>query len=376
MAHSLTERDDTRVAVVCRWVMSSDPKQQLRIQRFMVAAINYGIFGGLLCYMAATGRVAQSAALQLIAFMVLSETTIYVLLRGGFTQNWNDPSLTLPQILLALAAAIWSYAILGDSRGAALILLALTLTFGMFNLPPRATRQAAVFALTLLGATMIGLHLSNPTRHPASQEVIHFLFACTSLPTISLLSAQLAELRHRLETRKRELTEALDRIQTLATRDELTGLFNRRHMTETLHAQRALTERTGQPFCLALIDLDHFKQINDAHGHGVGDEVLRQFADIARHSLRETDVLARWGGEEFLLVLPASQLPSARTSLDRLHEAVRRSHLAPTVPALDVRFSAGLTEQRPGEPLEATIERADLALYEAKRQGRDQTVTG
>lgn len=363
-----------RTATLSGWVLSSDPKQRLRILRFMVAAINYVIFGGLLAFMAMDGRVRPQSAMLLLSFMAASEAAIYVLLRSGYTRGLSDPSLTLPQILLALIAANWAYAILGEARGAVLILFALVLTFGMFNLTPRATRQAAVFALTLLALTMGALMVGAPDRYPLRQEVVHFLFACTSLPTISLLSAQLSELRRRLEARKNELTDALARIQTLATRDELTGLHNRRHMMEALDAQRALAERTGQPFCVVLIDIDHFKQVNDTHGHGVGDEVLRQFAATARDGLRATDVMARWGGEEFLLMLPATSLQHARISLDRLHEAVRRTPLAPSVPELAVRFSAGLTEHRSGEPVATTIERADLALYEAKRSGRNQSV--
>ena len=365
---------NSTLSTLCRGLMTADPKQRLRIQRFMVAAINYVIFGGLLVFMAAQGRVPWDAAIPLLSFMVASEVGIYVLLRTGVAQRYADPSLTLPQILLALVAVVWSYAILDESRGAALILLALILTFGMFNLSGRATRGATVFALGSLGAVMLTLHHRHPAQHPFSQELIHFLFACTSLPTISLLSAQLGMLRKRLESRKQELMQALERIQMLATRDELTGLYNRRHMMEALRVQRALAERTGQPFCVALIDLDHFKQINDTHGHGVGDEVLRRFAEVSLRCIRESDLLARWGGEEFLLMLPAGQLPQARHSLDRLHDAVRMESLAPSLPHLGVRFSAGLAQQVPGEPLEATIDRADQALYEAKRAGRNQTV--
>ena len=372
MAISPNEVNDAPVP--CHWLMSADPKQQLRIQRFMVAAINYVIFGGLLIYMVFEGRVSWASATPLLAFMAASELGIYGLLRSGLAQRWGDPSLTLPQILLALVAVVWAYAVLGESRGAALILLALILTFGMFNLSPQATRGATVFALALLAGTMTVLHRRDPVLHSASQEVIHFLFACTSLPTISLLSSQLSMLRRRLEARKNELSQALERIQMLATRDDLTGLYNRRHMMEALRQQRAVTERTGQPFCVALIDLDNFKQINDTHGHGVGDEVLRNFAAVAKRCIRESDLLARWGGEEFLLMLLAGQLPQARHSLDRLHDAVRMESLAPSVPHLGVRFSAGLTEQRHGEPLDTTIERADRALYEAKRAGRNQTV--
>ena len=213
----------------------------------------------------------------------------------------------------------------------------------MFNLSGRATRGATVFALGSLGAVMLTLHHRHPAQHPFSQELIHFLFACTSLPTISLLSAQLGMLRKRLESRKQELMQALERIQMLATRDELTGLYNRRHMMEALRVQRALAERTGQPFCVALIDLDHFKQINDTHGHGVGDEVLRGFAQVLQRGLRETDVVARWGGEEFLLLLNDTAPELANVGLERARALLTEAVLVPTLPQLKVTFSAGLT---------------------------------
>jgi diguanylate cyclase (GGDEF)-like protein len=123
-----------------------------------------------------------------------------------------------------------------------------------------------------------------------------------------------------------------------------------------------------------LIDLDHFKAVNDQHGHAVGDAVLRGFAQVLREGLRETDGAGRWGGEEFLLVLPHLPASAAAALVDRLRGAVSERLLDPTVPALRVSFSAGISECAGGELAQDAIARADDALYAAKNAGRGRTV--
>ncbi|HEX5355789.1 MAG TPA: diguanylate cyclase [Aquabacterium sp.] len=356
-------------------IFTQDPKQRIRIQRFMVAAVNFLICTVVLAYAASTGAVRAEPALSLGTYMMTTVLTFYVLLRSGINLQFEDPALTMPQIVVALTSVVWAYAILEGSRGAALILLALVLVFGMFNLSARHTRLAALFALTLQGLTMLAMATLDPTRYTVRQELTHFLFACTSLPTISLLSGQLSELRARLQARKEELSQALARIQTLATRDELTGLFNRRHMMESLALQKQFSDSGGRIFCIAILDIDHFKQVNDTYGHGVGDEVLRNFAKTARSVLREADVIARWGGEEFLLMFTDCRLDHAEAGLARVRDAVTHTQVSSTVPELRITFSAGLTEQRYEETLDQSIERADQALYQAKHSGRHRTVT-
>ena len=127
-------------------------------------------------------------------------------------------------------------------------------------------------------------------------------------------------MRDRLRRQKLELEAALAHIHRLATHDDLTGLVNRRHMQELLENERMRLERSEQDWCVALIDLDHFKSVNDAHGHAIGDEVLRALSRHAHTLIRRTDVLARWGGEEFVLLLPNTAMGMASTSLERLRE--------------------------------------------------------
>ncbi len=145
-------------------------------------------------------------------------------------------------------------------------------------------------------------------------------------------------------------------------------------MFELLKAEQVRCVRSGEPLSLVLIDLDHFKTINDRHGHAVGDAVLREFAQALREGLRESDGAGRWGGEEFLLVLPGMPASAAAAFVDRLHGVVARRVLDATLPELRVSFSAGVSECAGGEVVQDAIARADHALYRAKDAGRGRTI--
>ena len=158
----------------------------------------------------------------------------------------------------------------------------------------------------------------------------------------------------------------------LASQDALTGLPNRRRTAEL--ATAALNEATAaqSPLTVAIIDMDHFKIINDRCGHATGDFVLKEFARVGREALRDSDVLGRWGGEEFLLIMPGATLESALASLERMRTLVFGIHLPASGAGLRVSLSAGLASSHAhGRSLDELIARADSALYAAKNEGRD-----
>jgi len=158
----------------------------------------------------------------------------------------------------------------------------------------------------------------------------------------------------------------------LASQDGLTGLPNRRRTAELATAALDDATATESPLTIAIIDMDHFKIINDRCGHATGDFVLREFARVGREALRESDVLGRWGGEEFLLVMPEATLEYAQATLDRMRTLLFGIHLPASGAGLHVSLSAGLaTSLRHGWSLDELIARADAALYVAKNEGRD-----
>jgi diguanylate cyclase (GGDEF)-like protein len=167
----------------------------------------------------------------------------------------------------------------------------------------------------------------------------------------------------------RDLNQAL---KIASTQDPLTGLPNRRLMYERLDAQVALATRFETPFCLALIDVDHFKKVNDAFGHDVGDQALVCIAKALTHGLRAYDVCARWGGEEFLVLLPETTSDSALASAERLRLHVENLHYPELPDEVRPSISIGVAQHQSGAVLAETIKRADMALYEAKHTGRNR----
>jgi diguanylate cyclase (GGDEF)-like protein len=168
------------------------------------------------------------------------------------------------------------------------------------------------------------------------------------------------------------LQDLKTRLQWLSTRDELTGLPNRRDAMTRLAGEASYADRAGGLFCIALVDVDHFKEINDNYGHAVGDMVLARIAVQLQQAVREYDICARWGGEEFLVVFPRiDQVSDAFMLAERLREAIGTPSENPPV-----TLSVGVTAFRQGERIDETLQRADNALYQAKDQGRNRTIMG
>jgi diguanylate cyclase (GGDEF)-like protein len=252
------------------------------------------------------------------------------------------------------------------------LILAVILMFGMFGLSNAQVVFVGAYALVLFGSAMVLMARLDPARYPAGVEVAYFLVTVIVICGVVVLASRLSAMRERLREQRRELQQALVRIKELATHDELTGLLNRRRMQELLQEEHERSQRTGHPWCVALIDLDHFKQVNDQLGHPAGDEVLRGLAHSGRGQIRKSDVLARWGGEEFVLLLRDAELGAARAVVERWRQALAAQPLRAGNVMVPLRFSAGVAQHLPGEAVEQTLARADEALYGAKSRGRDQ----
>lgn len=167
--------------------------------------------------------------------------------------------------------------------------------------------------------------------------------------------------------------EATAELKRLATTDVLTGLWNRRHLLERLEAETGRSLRGGRPLCLAIIDVDHFKRVNDVHGHPAGDEVLRVLAERIRQSVRSSDVVGRMGGEEFAILMPETDRSQARLVCERLREKVAAEPVAlPCGTGLTVTLSTGIALLAGREASDRLISRADAALYDAKAGGRNR----
>ncbi len=188
------------------------------------------------------------------------------------------------------------------------------------------------------------------------------------------LGALRQELEERIEERTLELQAANARLAEASRTDSLTGLLNRRGFLEKGTTEIERSRRSRKPFCVVMADADHFKRINDLHGHAAGDRALQLLGDLLRSSLRAQDLVARWGGEEFVLLLPETDTHGATLVAESIRRRVVERPLASGELVLPVTLSFGLAEHRPESNLEGTLAHADAALYRAKAEGRDRVV--
>lgn len=325
-------------------------------------------------YFVSVGVAPRHVVIPWTLFTLLIYTGFFGLIRSGWSERFADPAMTMAQMIYAIGCRALAYALSGLARGAAFPLVMVVLTFGMFALTPRQVMGVSIYAVSLFGAVMVLMSRRQSQIYQPAIEWGHFMMLLTMMPAASLLAGQLSRLRARLQRQKRDLAEAVERIRFLATRDDLTGLVNRRHVNELLEREQHRSVRNGARFCIALIDLDFFKRVNDTHGHGAGDAVLRAFADEGRRLVRATDVLGRWGGEEFILLMPDSALPMAREGTERVRQALERLRVPAGDAMLALTLSAGVVQHEPGESIPRMIERADATLYCAKSRGRNRVV--
>ena len=300
-------------------------------------------------------------------FAALSETHI--------NDRFKDHYFVLPQSITSLTI-IFAFMYFAPEVGIVfLCAVFLTFTFGSLRSTPRQT--AIGWTLTFLGLAALFLLTDKPFELPHG----NYAERLGSLLEISLVLARgmvlglfSAGLRESLYKRGIQLKEANKRIEELADLDELTGSFNRRSIMRMLDDEISRALRSKQPCCVALIDLDWFKRINDRFGHPTGDEVLRTFAITVFANIRSIDRFGRYGGEEFLLILPETEEGSAERTLNRLRVIVADLDWSAISSGMSVTISAGVTKLLPDDAPDSILARADAALYRAKDLGRNKVV--
>src|SRR2546423_2093488 len=357
-------------------LLTRDRRQQIRLAQSALANLLMLACVAILHVLDTTGLIAHGWVTQWTVDAVGGMVAVFVLIRSGRVMHWRDPSLTMEQMLYAILCSAVGYHLTGPMRAIVIPILAVVLMFGMFGMTQRQMRIVGVYTVAVFGAVSLHWLWRGDAGEPAGAELARLMMIMIIVAGVVALTGRLHGMRERSRAQREALTNALERIRELATRDELTGCLNRRAMHERLADEARRCARHGTPMCVALIDLDHFKDVNDLHGHAAGDRLLRTFGELARARLRVGDWLARWGGEEFLLLLTATDAAQARPCVQRVLEALDSPVFAEIAPGLAVTASAGLAECRPGDSVTAAIERADAALYRAKNAGRNRLMCG
>jgi diguanylate cyclase (GGDEF)-like protein len=364
-------------ARLSRLLFGADPKLRRMMSYWGATAALYTVFMGILLEAGNRGLIDRAGALGLSSYAAGGIALSYLIVRFGARFGLAPTGAAALQAVFGITCNMWAYSIAGPLRGATLMGLMVVVVFCTFALRPRQTLALTAVGLAGMGTTMWWQQAHDPAHYPPLVEAVTFTIMAGCSMTVTLLTGEASKLRARLKAQKEDLVKALDTIRTLATIDELTALWNRRHMNAVLaeEERRAPPPGGASGTCIALLDIDFFKQINDRYGHAAGDEVLRRFADAARAELRANDVLARWGGEEFLLMLPDTGEREAKAVVERIRTRVGALRVEGVSEDRRISFSAGLTARRGEEALADTVNRADKALYQAKSSGRDRVVT-
>jgi len=309
-------------------------------------------------------RLVVSAALTnsgLMTLMVLAGGLLYVALGGPLPLAHLAPGSFGIVLLMLLAMQV-----INEGGFMALVRIRGQVARESLSLFDTATELTAGLIGVLVAITWTSL------------EIESFLLLLGVLLAGMLALKRFAEMRLRLERLVAERTEALQdktrQLEELAAQDTLTGLYNRRRADEFLRREIARAVRTGHPLCVALADIDHFKQINDGHSHGIGDRVLERVSKIFAERMRESDLVARYGGEEFLFCFIGARESDAARVCEELRLAVEREDWHRVAAGLRVTMSVGIAACEDESEAQALLDRVDKRLYEAKRLGRNRVV--
>ncbi len=357
-------------------LLPDDPKQRLRLKRHfaaLAASFTYTIIG-LYLYLKGYFRPdAEYLAIVAVAYWT-GMLTVTFIIRSGLNLKLKDPSMTLPQMYWSIPFMLLSVYWLNELRGIMLMAFFALLSFGTFRLTSK--QFITITAITLAGylATLIALYINQPLRLHLDRELLYFAgFSLTCVLLVHTGSAA-SQLRERNRQQNIRLRRALEDNRKLATTDDLTGLTTRRRFMEILGKQKAWSERDGSDFVIMFADLDHFKYVNDSFGHHTGDKVLQTFADILKKSIREIDYAARFGGEEFVVLLNNTEIEQAVTIAERIRSSIEQYNFNDLAPALNVTVSIGLANFRQYHSIQETLMSADNRMYKAKQAGRNQVM--
>ena len=358
------------------WMLTTDKRQRIRLAMSGLAALLMVFCLVVMNSVAAAGLASTAEVRVWTACSVLGLIAVYAAIRSGWSRRFKDPALTLAQILYAITCCAAAFVIAGPARGVTLPILAIILMFGIFGLTTRQMLGVLVYSLVAFGVASGVVAARDEPDYPTVVAAAYVGMVVVVLLSSTFLTTRVQSTREHLRRQKAELAQALEQIRQLATHDDLTGLLNRRAMLDRMQLEQRRSLRSGSPLLIAQLDIDHFKAVNDTHGHAAGDLVLQSFADTVRRNVRDTDVLARWGGEEFVLLLCDTPAADAVALMERLRQAVQAMQVpvAQGGQPITVTVSIGLARHAPADPLAGTLERADRALYAAKAGGRNRVV--
>jgi len=344
-------------------------QQAARIARLSLT----GMFAAL--YLAVLGifYLQHQIELRVIQFagvlICTSYLIFYLLFISGLNLKSSARNLRTPMTVAAVGIMLFVVYLAPVTQMVFIPFLLLTMAFVMHRMSSKTMLNLSLATLLAYGLVIYAHYRQRADTDLLLLEAMQFVALMFALPGFVMLADRVQRLHSALYKANRKIRD----IEEDAQRDVLLGCYNRRYIVAALEQQKRLADETGEPLCLAVIDLDHFKRINDEAGHLIGDAVLQAFSRIAQRNVRQEDVFGRYGGEEFLLILPQTSLQAASYIAERIRLQVEHYDWSPSLQN-GVTVSIGLTQHIQGESVLDLFSRTDSAMYMAKQSGRNRVV--
>jgi diguanylate cyclase (GGDEF)-like protein len=354
------------------WLASFEawmPQHHLRAAVF--AAVDHAVTVLIVCGFAAMGVVPYAVALKILAIVIVLNVIVIAAIGSGYTRRFRDPAIIGLQVAAACAINLSGLLLAPQIAYVFIMNLFVSLSYGGLYFSRQIFLRTWLLLACLLGAVMvIGDDVSISIATP-DQRLFFWGVAVLALGRFLSINAEMSRLRAKAQKNNIDLTASTAKLAELASRDELTGLWNRREFMRLLQDESRRAVRSRSSFCVAFIDIDHFTQIIHHYGHPVGDKVLHELARLLDSKRRATDSLARYGDNEFSLLLVNPKRSTALVALERIRNDVAQYDWESIASGLELTLSAGIADWQPGETLLQTLNRAGAALYEAKTAGRN-----
>lgn len=357
-------------------IPSQDPNQALRVKRFLMATLVYAMIITLMALYVLKGFMDFHGWVITAAAIVGFNSIVFLVLRSRHNERFHDPSLTGFQMIAACLLMALTLIEVNAGRGALLMLYIVLLLFGVFRLRTWQFMALGLFALLCYGAAIAFVSHFRPESTQLPIELLQWLALAGLVPCGSFFAGYVGQLRQQLREYQVALQQTREQAHELAVQDELTGISNRRSIVHFLKQEQARSDRLDLPFSVCLLDLDGFKRINRTFGYAVGDQVLSQVARCLGERLRPVDGLGRYGGEEFLVVMPDTTEVAAAEQARCLRERVESCRLKGLDSSLQLTSSIGVSSYQPGEEVWAVLGRARWAADRAFDRGGNKAVIG
>ena len=345
-----------------------ESKQRLRLRRFIQASTFSVLYLVVLVIFYTQDKVDRETLFEACAIVSTLIFGFFIVFHVGLNRRFSDPSLTVFQLLAAVFTMLFVVYHAPDSRLAFTAFFFVALMFGMLRCSGTKLAVLGVVSLAAFALVIWCRYSDNHDAEMARLDMLQFVVISVTFPWFVFIGGRVKQLQRDLL----EVNIKLEDIEEQARHDDLTGVYNRRALMVAMEESKQRATASGEPLSICVIDLDLFKRYNDEFDHLTGDRLLQAFAQAARDGLRSTDVFGRYGGDEFVQILPHTALAGAMLDAERLRNRISTLEI-PFAPSIDpLTVSVGVAQYRPGETIVQTFARADGALYKAKQGGRNR----